>query len=208
MGSFLGWLDLAGVFVFAISGALTASRKELDIVGFMVVAAVTGIGGGTLRDVLLDVGPVYWISRPIYIYVTTAAAVLVFFTAHLVESRYRLLLWADAIGLALFCVTGTEVAIRAGAPPAVAILMGTMTATFGGLLRDVICNETPIVMRREIYLTAAAIGAAAVVSLELLGLPHPVPAVAGFALALAIRSAALLLDLSLPAYRPRPGRSY
>ena len=111
MHGFVFWLDLLGVAVFAASGALTASRKQLDIVGFALLAAVTGIGGGTLRDQLIGRLPVFWIKEPAYIAVTTAVAVLVFFTAHRLESRFRMLLWLDAMGLALFCALGAETAL-------------------------------------------------------------------------------------------------
>lgn len=206
MQGLLLWLDLLGVFVFAVSGALTASRKELDIVGFAFVAAVTGLGGGTLRDLLLDVGPVFWVHKPHYLAVTTAAAVLVFFTAHRVEVRYRLLLWADALGLALFCVVGARIAAEAGAPPPVAVLMGMTSAVMGGLLRDIICNELPLVLRRELYWTPALLGAVVVVAADALGLPPAPGGLAGFLAAFALRAAGLGFDLSLPAYRARPGR--
>ncbi|MCB1991051.1 MAG: trimeric intracellular cation channel family protein, partial [Geminicoccaceae bacterium] len=128
------WLDAAGVFVFAVSGALTASRKELDILGFVFIGSVTGIGGGTVRDLLLGRIPVFWVGQPDYLLVTVAASVLVYFTAHLVERRYKLLLWADALGLALFSVLGARIALLAGTGPLVAIVMGVMTAAMGGLI--------------------------------------------------------------------------
>lgn len=200
-------LDLLGVAVFAATGALTASRRQLDIVGFALLAAVTGIGGGTLRDLLID-RPVFWIAEPFYLVITSGVAVLVFFTAHLVESRYRILLWLDALGLALFAGLGAGTALAQGVPPLVAVLMGTMTATFGGLLRDVICAELPLILRREIYVTAAALGATVYVALApLLASSSTVlllAVIAGFAL----RAVALARGLSLPVYKPRPGRDY
>lgn len=208
MNALVHWLELAGVAVFAASGALTASRKRLDIVGFAFVGTVTGIGGGTLRDLLLGQGAVAWVREPVALYLAVLVSVLVYFTAHHLESRFRALLWADALGLALFAVTGAQVALASGTPPAVAVLMGVMSATFGGALRDVVCNETPLILRREVYATAAAAGAAAFVALTLAGVPQPAATVAGFAAGLAIRGAALLFGLSLPVYRPRPGREY
>lgn len=201
------WLDALGVFVFALSGALNASRKELDIVGFILVASVTGVGGGTLRDLLLD-RPVFWIGQPEFLLVTSVAAVLVYFTAPQIESRYRVLLWFDAMGLAIYSVLGAGIAREAGTDWSVAILMGVMTATFGGMIRDVICNETPLILRREVYATAAASGAATAVLLPLLGVPAEAAALSGVAAAMAIRGAALRFDLSIPTYRPRPGRDY
>jgi uncharacterized membrane protein YeiH len=203
MDDLLFWLDLIGVVVFAVSGGLTAARKELDPVGFLFVAAVTGIGGGTLRDLLLDRGPVFWVGQPLYLWLTSAAAVAVFFAAPHIERRQSALLWADAVGLAVFCVMGAQTALTVGAEASVAILMGTMTATFGGLIRDVVCGETPLILKKEIYATAAAAGAAVLVAGEALGLPGPVSAAAGLLTAFAIRAAALVLGLSLPTYHAR-----
>ncbi len=155
----VGWLDVAGVAVFAASGALTASRQQMDVVGFALVATVTGIGGGTIRDLLLGTGPVFWVFAPSYLFLCVGVAILLFFAAPLFESRFRALLWADAAGLAIFCVIGAEAALRAGSPGSVAVLMGVITATFGGLVRDVLCAEVPLILRREIYATAAAVGA-------------------------------------------------
>jgi uncharacterized membrane protein YeiH len=205
----LRWLDLAGIAVFAVSGALVASRKRLDAVGFVVVAAVTGLGGGTLRDVLLGRGPVFWLRAPEPLAVCAGAALLVFFTAHLVESRFRALLWADAVGLSLFAVAGAETALLAGADPWAAALLGVVSACFGGIVRDVVCGEVPLILRREIYLTAAGAGAAAFVALRVLGgLGREAAIPAGVAVAFGIRGAALLRGWSLPAYRARPGRAY
>src|SRR5829696_2300920 len=127
MGGLLYWLDLAGVAVFAVSGALEAARKQLDLMGFLFVAAVTGIGGGTLRDVLLDRGPVFWVHEPAYLWVTSLAALATFVVAPHIQRRAVVLLWADALGMAVFCVLGARTALDAGAGPAVAVLMGTMT---------------------------------------------------------------------------------
>lgn len=160
MDPYLAWFDLAGIAVFAASGALTAARQQMDLVGFALIATVTGIGGGTLRDLMLGIAPVFWVERPLPLLVCAGVAVAVYYTAHLVEWRYRLLLWADAAGLAVFAVVGAERALENGAPIAVALVMGVMTGTFGGLVRDVICNEVPLILRREIYVTAALAGAA------------------------------------------------
>ncbi len=206
MDGLLYWLDLCGVAVFAVSGALEAARKQLDIVGFLFVAAVTGIGGGTLRDVLLDRGPVFWVHEPIYLWVTSIAAVATFLIAPHIQRRAVALLWADALGMAVFCVLGARTALDAGAGPAVAVLMGTMTATFGGLIRDVVCTETPLLLKREIYATAAAAGAALLVAGEALGLSVQLATGLGFALAFGVRALALGYGLSLPIYRPRDAR--
>lgn len=204
----LYWLDLLGVAVFAASGALTASRKQMDVFGFALVATVTGIGGGTLRDLLLGIQPVFWINDPAYPLTCVAIAVIVYFTAHLVESRFRTLLWADALGVAMFCITGAAIALAAGAPPVSAVILGTVTATFGGLTRDVLCNEIPLILRREIYATAAAAGATVFVVLDLLGLPGWLDIALAFVTALSLRGAALNFGLYFPVYKTRPGRDY
>jgi uncharacterized membrane protein YeiH len=201
-------LDLTGVAVFAASGALAASRKQMDLVGFLLIATVTGIGGGTIRDLLLGSSPVFWVGAPSYLVLCAAVALLMFGAAPFFESRFRVLLWADAAGLAVFCVIGAETALEAGAPPAVAIVMGVMTATFGGLVRDVLCGEAPLILRREIYATAAAAGATVYVGLHALGLARPLTALAAFLAAFAIRAIGIAFRLSLPSYRSRPGRAY
>ncbi|MCW8086253.1 trimeric intracellular cation channel family protein [Sabulicella glaciei] len=204
----LRWLDLAGIAVFAASGALVASRKQMDVVGFVVIACITGIGGGTLRDLLLGRTPVFWLRAPELLGVAAAVAVLVFVAAHRVENRFRALLWADAVGLSLYAVLGAEIALMAGADPWAAVLLGVMTASFGGILRDVICNEVPLLLRREIYLTAAALGAATFVALRLEGVWREPAFVAGALACFLLRAASLLRGWSLPGYKPRPGRDH
>lgn len=208
MDALFYWLELAGVFVFAVSGALVASRKQLDLFGFLFVATVTGIGGGTVRDLLLGQVPVFWVERPHYLWLTGIAGLLVYFVAPAVQSRFRLLLWADAVGLAVFAASGTVIAQAAGTTPGVAILMGAISATFGGLLRDVVCRETPLLLRKEIYITAAAAGSALMVLLGALGLPPDAGYLACVGVTFAVRGLAIHFGLSLPPYRPRPGRDY
>lgn len=204
----LRWLDMAGIAVFAASGALVASRKQMDAVGFVLIACVTGFGGGTVRDLLLGRTPVFWLRAPELIAIAAAVALLVFFLAHRVESRFRVLLWADALGLALYAVLGAEIALLAGADPWAAVLLGVMTASFGGILRDVICNEVPLILRREIYLTAAAAGAAVFVLLRVEGVWREPAFLAGALTCFLIRAAALARGWSLPGYKPRAGREY
>lgn len=204
----LRWLDFAGIAVFAASGALVASRKQMDAVGFVLIAVVTGFGGGTLRDLLLGRVPVFWLERPELIAVAAGAALLVFLSAHLVESRFKALLWADAVGLALYAVVGTEIALIAGADAWAAVTLGVITAVGGGILRDVICAEMPLILRREIYITAAAAAAVTYVALRLAPLPREVAVIAGVATGFVIRGAAIQRGWSLPPYRARPARDY
>ena len=200
-------LDWIGVAVFAISGALVASRTEMDRVGFALLGTVTGIGGGTLRDVLLGQYPLFWVREPAYLVTCVLVSCSVFLFAHLPQSRHRLLVWLDAVGLALFAVTGAEKALLAGAGPVVAVTMGVVTASFGGIIRDVLGAESPVVLSREIYVTAALVGAAIFVALAQLGMTRDVAIMAGLAAGLALRGVALTRGWSLPRYRPRPGRT-
>lgn len=207
MGTFFQIVDIMGVAVFATSGALVASRKEMDLIGFGLMASLTGVGGGTLRDLLLD-RPVFWIAEPVAIWVCLLIAFVVFFTAHMVQRRYRILLWADALGISLYGVMGAELARLSGTGPLVAIVMGMMTATFGGLLRDVICGETPLILKKEVYATCAALAATVHVVLTLAGLPFEVSACAGFVAGFTVRAFGIAKGQSLPSYKARPGREY
>lgn len=199
-------LDYAGVAVFAATGALAASRKLLDIIGFLFLAAITGIGGGTLRDVILGV-PVFWVVNPTYLLVCASVAILVFFTAHLVESRYRLLIWLDAVGLAAYCVMGAAKGLASTGSLTVAIVMGMLTATFGGILRDLLAGEPSVLMRPEVYITAAMVGAATYTFGAFLGLPTFLGVTLGFAAAFAVRGGALRYGWTFSPYRPRAGRA-
>ncbi len=199
-------LDFVGVAVFAATGALAASRKQLDIIGFVFLASLTGIGGGTVRDLILGQTPVFWIANSAYLAVCVAVAVLLYFTAPLFEYRYRLLLWLDAAGLAAYCAMGAAKGLAAGAPPLAAVVTGVMTATFGGILRDVVSGEASVLLRREIYVTAALAGASLHVALTLAGAGTALAAAIAVAAAFAVRGGALRFGWALPGYRHLPGR--
>lgn len=200
-------LDWLGIVAFAITGALVASRKEMDLFGFALLATVTGIGGGTLRDLLLGV-PVFWVREPSYLIVCVAVSSVMFFIAHMPTSRYRVLLWVDALGLALFAVAGAERALLASASPVVAVTMGVVTATFGGIIRDLLGGETPVILSREIYVSAALAGALVFVAAAGWGAPRETALGLGFAGGLGVRTVALWNGWSLPRYKARPGRPY
>jgi uncharacterized membrane protein YeiH len=200
-------LDLFGMAVFATSGALVASRKQMDIFGFILLGTVTGVGGGTLRDLLLGIAPVFWVSDPRYLVVCILVSAAVFFTAHIPESRYRLLLWFDAAGLAAYAVVGAEKGIDAGAGGLVAVTMGVITATFGGIVRDVLGGESPIILRKEVYVTAALAAALVFVLAHDLGIARQASVIAAVVVGFAVRGCALHWGWSLPAYRARPGRT-
>jgi uncharacterized membrane protein YeiH len=168
---------------------------------------VTGVGGGTLRDLLLGL-PVFWTQTPAYLLACVLVSCAVFFVAHIPQSRYRHLVRLDALGLALFAVAGAEKALHAGASSSVAIAMGVVTATFGGLLRDLLGGDPPVILGREIYASAAGAGAAAFVTLNVLGAPRELATGIGFAVALLARAASLHFGWTLPQYRRRTGISY
>lgn len=202
-------LDMLGMVVFAISGALAAAERRLDILGFILFGTITGIGGGTIRDLLLQADEVFWFSDTRYLWVCIVASVATWFVAHHLQSLRGVLLWADAIGLSVFSVIGAQKALIWEAPALVAIGMGMMTASFGSLIRDSLLGQPPVLLEADIYVTAAAVGALSYVGLTALaGLPGwdwvaawAVPVSIGAAFLL--RGSAILFNLQLPKYRPR-----
>lgn len=196
-------LDWVGVAVFAVTGALVASRKQMDIIGFAFLGTVTGIGGGTIRDLVLGQMPVFWVREPLYLVICIVCSMLVFFVAHIPRSRLRLLIWLDAVGLALFCVLGAEKALAYG--PVVAATMGVVTATMGGMIRDILGGESPVILRREIYATAALVGASTYLLFNTIMAREPA-LLAGFIAALVLRGLAMRYGWSLPVYKPRVAR--
>jgi uncharacterized membrane protein YeiH len=202
----LEFLDYTAIAFFAGTGGLAASRKQLDLVGFMFLAAVTGIGGGTFRDVILGALPVFWVRNPDYLLVCVAAGILVYFTAHVFESRYRLLLWLDAVGMAAYAALGAQKGLAATGSPVVAIVTGMLTASFGGVLRDIVAGEPSVLLRPEIYISAALAGSAMFTAADALGLGQNACFAASMLTAFAIRGGALRYGWSFPVYKARPGR--
>ncbi len=200
-------LDYAGVAVFAATGALAASRKQIDLIGFLFLGIVTGVGGGTLRDVILGQTPVFWVREPDYLIVASVTAVIVYFTAHLVWSRYVWLLWLDAIGLGAYSVIGAAKGLALGFSAPIAVVTGVMTATFGGILRDMMTGEPSVLMRREIYVTAALTGASLYVVLQLSGAPVLLATLVSALAAFAVRGGALVFGWQFPVFRARAGRA-
>ncbi|WDZ76743.1 trimeric intracellular cation channel family protein [Ensifer adhaerens] len=200
-------LDYAGVAVFAATGALSASRKQLDIIGYLFLASVTGIGGGTMRDVVLGATPVFWVTNPTYLLVCATVAIVLFFTAHLFDSRYRMLVWLDAIGLSAYSVMGAAKGYAATGSATVALVTGMLTATFGGVLRDMLAGEPSVLLRPEIYVTAALVGAGAFVLATVAGLPLVAASTLGVLSAFAVRGGALKFGWTLPTGKALPGRN-
>lgn len=199
LSPFLAWLDLAGMAVFAASGALAAARANRTIVTFCFFALVTGTGGGTVRDLLID-APVFWMHRTLPVAICLAVAALVWATPRRWWSG-RALDWFDAVGLSAYAVYGASKAIGAGVPPLPGALMGVVTACFGGVLRDVVAGVPSIIMRPEIYVTAAALSAGLFVLLSLWGLPSFWPAAIAALAGFALRALAISRGLALPGYR-------
>ncbi len=195
------FLDYSGVALFAYSGGMLAARKELDPFGAAILGAVTGMGGGTLRDVLLGRLPVYWVDAPEYLWLALTGALIGYYTSPWAQSlatRRAALTWADAIGMSVFCVLGAKAGLAAGAHWSIALLTGVMSAAFGGLIRDIIVNDVPLVLRAEIYALAALAGAGAYVLAITLGIGTGTAAVGAALLAFVIRGCAIAFNWTLP----------
>ncbi len=200
MNEILFYLDIFGIIVFALSGSLMAGRYQLDPFGVVVLASVTAVGGGTIRDVILQT-PVFWVEKPYYLYVILITAIL---TIILIRQPKRIpkrfLLIADALGLALFAVLGTQKALYLGAPVPVAVVLGTITGVAGGMIRDVLCNVIPMILRQEIYALAAMLGGSLFVLLHWLNWSDTQAIIASMVAALLLRLAAIYWHVSLPAF--------
>ena len=199
--AFAPWLDVAGLAVFAASGALAAARRAQTPVTLAFFALVTGVGGGTVRDLLIG-APVFWVHDSRVAAVCLLMAAVIWVTP---ERWWRgaALDWFDAIGLAAYAVYGAAKAIGYGVPPVPAMLMGVVTASVGGIIRDVLAGEPSILMRPELYVTAAALSAALYVGLTSLGVPTAIAAVIAAAAGFTLRAAAMRFGLALPGYRTR-----
>lgn len=193
-------IDYAGVAVFAISGALAAARKNLDILGVVVIATVTAIGGGTIRDVLLDRN-VFWIVRPAHLYVILFAAIATLAYTRRFKPPDRLLAVADALGLAFFAISGAQIAEAQALDGVVVVVMGTLTGVAGGVLRDVLSAEIPLILRKgQIYATAAIVGIVAYLALQQFGVDRGAAAIAGMLFIAALRLGAIARNWTLPVF--------
>ncbi len=194
-------LDLFGTAVFAVSGALAAGRKSMDIFGVVVLGYVTALGGGTLRDIILGIRPIFWVSDSLYLAVATVAAISTFFLARRWKLPVNVLMLADAIGLAVFTTIGFQKALYVTNSYSIAIIMGVITAAFGGLIRDILSGEVPLILRREIYASASLCGAVMLAFLTYLDLAASLALSSAILTALIIRVAALYWNLSLPLFQ-------
>lgn len=198
--SLLFYLNLSGTVVFALSGAMSAARRRFDLSGVVLVACVVGVGGGTLRDLLLGLTPVFWVQEPLWLGIAAATGAVFFVVGRRWQPPYHLFLTADALGLGTFTVIGVDKALGLGLHPAIAVLMGALTGVGGGFLRDVLCGEIPLILRKEIYITAALAGGALLV---LLSPAAPVglgATLACLVLVVGLRLAAIHWNLNLPVF--------
>jgi len=196
-------IEAAAIVAFALSGLIEAARKRLDAVGVVVVAGLAAFGGGTLRDVLLDRRPFFWVQHAHWLWALLGLciAAMVFMRARHFEPTERAMQWPDALGLGLFAASGTQVALAMQMPAIVAVLMGMVTAVFGGVLRDVVCNEIPSAFSdHRPYALCAFVGGWGVVGAQVLGWPGEAGLLAGAGLAGALRVAVLVTGYTLPAW--------
>ena len=200
MQTLLYVMDLFGVAVFAITGSLAAGKKRMDFFGVVVLATVTALGGGTIRDLVLGAGPVFWVSAPIYLLIAVATATVTFFLVRFCGLPLKLLSVADAFGLAVFTVLGTQKALDMSISPGIAIVMGIMTGVFGGMIRDVLSGEIPLILRREIYATASLCGAVIFCVISYTLQNQSLAAVTAVIVTLALRLSAIKWKMSLPLY--------
>ncbi len=206
--SFVTLLDYASVLVFGLSGALVASRAQLDIVGFAFISCLTAVGGGTVRDLVLNREHVFWVSDPNHILLASMAAVVVFFTAHLVESRMRWVIWLDSFALAIAVSAGTGAAMALDKPAVIVVLMGMTTGSLGGLMRDVVVGEVPLVLKQgELYVTCAMSGAIVAVSAVSFGVSSGLALVLCAVVCWVLRAGSIAFGWHLPVYKSRPPRS-
>lgn len=190
-------IDILGTIAFSISGVLTALKKRMDPFGILIIAFVTATGGGTLRDILID-AEITWMRNLTFVYVIFGASVVaVIFRKKLGYIRKSLFLF-DTIGIALYTIVGVEKGIEAGFPPVICVALGTMTACFGGVIRDILCNEIPIIFRKEIYATACILGGIVYFLLAKTPLPQDWIVLISGSLVILIRLLAVIFKVSLP----------
>lgn len=193
-------LDLLGTIAFAISGALAAMNRRLDLFGIFIIAFVTAIGGGTLRDILIGSTPVTWMENTLYIYlIGVVTIVAIIFRRKLNHLKTSLFLF-DTIGLGVFTITGVEMGIQNDLNPIISITLGAMTGTFGGAIRDILCNEIPVIFRKEIYATACIIGGLAFVILHQLGVDTDIIYIVTTLTVIIIRLVVVKYHISLPSF--------
>jgi uncharacterized membrane protein YeiH len=196
----LSFANPVGAFVFALSGGIVAVRNKMDIFGAVVLAIITAVGGGTIRDIILN-QPVFWLSDPLTIWCAIAGGVIAFFLHSLVDAL-KPIRWADAVGLAIFAIAGAAKTASLGHDPLFVVIMGVLTGTGGGVLRDVVANRDPLLLKEDIYATAALVGAGLYAVLHFSGVPESWAFASGMLVAFVLRGAALIFGWHLPKSQP------
>jgi uncharacterized membrane protein YeiH len=198
-------LGMLAIAVFAVTGVIAGGRKDMDILTIVILGNVTAIGGGTLRDILLDVSPIYWIADLTYLWVSTGASILAFFLVPKISRTFRLLEYADGLGVALFSVLATEKTLLLGFSGPVAVLMGMITGISGGMLRDILTARMPLLFGRELYATPVIFGCIFLVATKDLTVVDGYMQVSAIALIFAFRAAAIHWGLYYPRWLTYPG---
>lgn len=196
------FLDYFGVFVFAMSGVLAASEKQLDLFGGFIIAFVTALGGGTLRDLFLNID-ISWILDTTYIYTVIAGTTFALIFKKIAKHIRKTVYLFDSIGIGLFTILGVQKALALDVPIIVVIMFGVITATFGGVIRDILCNEIPLIFRKEIYATACIVGASIYVGLDYYGLNEITNIIISGSIIILIRIVAVVKKLSMPLINDR-----
>lgn len=200
--SIISFLGYAGVFSFAMSGLLAAAEKKLDVFGGFIIAFVTALGGGTLRDTLLNL-EISWVERPLYIYIVIAGAITALVLKKYVKRIRKTLFLFDTIGIALFTITGVQIALQNSTHGIVILIFGVMTATFGGVIRDILCNEIPLIFRREIYATACIAGALCYIGLNYFDVSELVNTILSATIIITVRTLAVVKGYRFPLLNSR-----
>ncbi len=193
-------LEILGTAAFAISGALSAMNRKLDVFGIFIIAFVTGIGGGTVRDILIGNTPVTWMDNIIYIYLIGIVTILSILFRKKINYLKTSLFLFDTIGLGMFTIIGVETGIQNNLNPVISIALGMMTGTFGGVIRDILCNEIPVIFRKEIYATACLIGGLAFIILHKVGVEREITYIVTSLIVISIRLVVVKFKISLPSF--------
>ncbi len=202
--SLFSTFDVLGTIAFAISGALAAMTRKLDLFGIFIIAFVTAIGGGTVRDILIGNNPVMWMENTFYIYLISVVTFLTIVFRHKINHLKTSLFLFDTIGLGVFTITGVEAGINNGLSPIISIALGAITGTFGGVIRDILCNEIPVIFRKEIYATACIVGSLGYVILYNLNVDNDVIYVVTSLIVISIRLVVVKFKISLPSFTMEP----
>jgi uncharacterized membrane protein YeiH len=196
--NFIYFLDIAGTFAFAISGALVATRKKFDVFGVIIIAFVTAVGGGMLRDILINAHPINWMGDLNYIWTILSAVLTTFLFRSKIANLRKSMFLFDTVGIGVFTLLGLQKGILFHLPPSVSLIMGVVSAVFGGVLRDVLTNEVPLIFKKEIYASACLAGGLTYLILNSFGVPENIKFSISAAIIIAIRTVAVIYNLELP----------